>query len=117
MITIRLTNLEFNAYHGLHPEETMLGATFRVNCVLTFPVFNEVVESINQTVDYVQLYELIKDRMSRPTPLLETVIMEMGIAIESKFPEVKSISLTIEKLNPPISGFRGNVAVEWNKSF
>lgn len=116
MITIHLSDLEFNAFHGMHPEEAIVGATFRVNCELTFPVFDKVV-AIDETIDYLKVYEIIKRKMNVPARLLETLIMEIGEELENEFPQIKSLFLKIEKLNPPITGFRGKVAVQWQKTF
>jgi dihydroneopterin aldolase len=117
MITIRLEQLRFNAYHGIHEEEKILGNTYIVDCLLTFPEFEKVIQSIDETINYVKVYDIIKKRMAIPTSLLETVIMEIGIEIENHFPQLKSIQLSIKKLHPPIEGMEGTVGVNWEKLF
>ncbi|MEO9210198.1 MAG: dihydroneopterin aldolase [Ginsengibacter sp.] len=117
MITIRLEQLRFNAYHGIHEEEKILGNTYIVDCLLTFPEFEKVIQSIDETINYVKVYDIIKKRMAIPTSLLETVIMEIGIEIENHFPQLKSIQLSIKKLHPPIKGMEGTVGVNWEKLF
>ena len=117
MITICLEQLRFNAFHGVHAEEKILGNTYLVDCLLTFPEFEKVIHSIDDTINYVKVYDIIKKRMAIPTPLLETVIMEIGLVIEDQFPQLKSIHLSIKKLHPPIEGMEGTVGVNWEKLF
>ena len=117
MITIQLHQLLFKAYHGIHEEERILGNDYMVDCSVDFFENDKVVTHINDTIDYTEIYQLIKKRMKIATPLLETVIMEIGIAIQERFEMIKSIHISIKKLHPPIEGIQGSVGVTWQKQF
>ncbi len=117
MITIRLEQLTFNAFHGVHEEEKILGNKYVVDCLLTFPEFEKVIESIDETINYIKVYEIIQSKMAIPTALLETVLMRIGLEIEEEFPQLKSIHLSIKKMHPPIMGMEGTVGVSWEKLF
>lgn len=117
MITVQLHNLLFNAFHGIHDEEKILGNKYIVDADLEFHERHEVIEHIDETVNYAQVYDIIKSKMRIPTPLLETVVMQTGNEIHQKFPEVKSISISIKKMNPPIEGLQGFAQVCWHKQF
>ena len=117
MITVQLRNLLFNAFHGIHPEEKILGNEYIVDATLEFDEKGEVIEHIDETVNYAQVYDIIKNKMHIPTPLLETVVMETGNEIRKNFPEVKSISISVKKMNPPIEGMQGFAQVCWQKQF
>ncbi len=117
MITVQLHNLLFNAFHGIHQEEKILGNEYIVDAALEFHERNEVIEHIDETINYATVYNIIKNRMLIPTPLLETVVMKTGNEIHQKFPDLKSISISIKKMNPPIEGMRGFAQVRWHKEF
>jgi len=100
------------AYHGCFEEEKLLGNKFTVN--LEAVIGENPVHHINDTVDYVQLFNIIKKHMMIPTPLLETILQNMVQEIFSNHPSVDAITATITKNYPPITDFVGKVAVKIN---
>ena len=117
MITIHLDKLRFNAFHGIHEEEKLLGNEYIVDCIVNFYENEEVIHHIDDTINYVTVYEIIKKRMAVPSHLLETVAMEIGYEIFATFPDVKCISVSITKVHPPIEAIQGSVGVKWHKEF
>ncbi len=117
MIRVQLHNLSFRAFHGIHEEEKILGNEYSVDAAVEFHERDEVIEHINETIDYANVYDIIKKRMSVPTPLLETVAMKVGNDIHHKFPDLKSITISIKKMNPPVEGMHGFAEVCWHKAF
>ena len=116
MFTIHLTNLKFFSYHGLHKEEKILGNDYEINADISF-VENEMITEINQTIDYVKIYSIIKQRMDIPTALLETVAQDLAQLIYIIDNRISSISISIKKMYPPITAFTGNVGVSYKKCF
>jgi len=117
MVTVRLHHLFFNAYHGIHEEEKILGNEYMVNASFEFHEKDDVITHINDTINYELIYTIIKERMDIPTPLLETVVMETGNKIYRTFPYLKTISISIKKMHPPIEGLQGAAEVSWHKEF
>ena len=117
MITIHLHNVKFYSYHGIHEEEKVLGADFEVSANIQFHEEKEIISSIQQTINYVDVYEIIKQRMDIPSKLLETVVMEIGTSLKSKFENIRFISIHLKKVHPPITGFQGGVGVSWEKQY
>jgi len=117
MVTVQLHHLLFIAYHGIFEEEKILGNEYIVDASMEFHEKEDVISHINDTVNYSIVYEIIKKRMSIPTQLLETVVMETGAEIHREFPYLKSISISIKKLHPPVEGMQGSAAVSWHKEF
>ena len=105
MITIELNDLEFYAYPGVYDEEKEKGNTFIVNLAVTGD-FLEAIEhdKLEGTIDYEKLFSLTQREMETPSNLLEHVVGRIRTAIHEAFPEVKSITISLEKLNPPIGG-------------
>jgi len=52
-----------------------------------------------------------------PTPLLEILAQEIAQLIFNFDDRIKSISTSIEKKNPPISGIQGSVSIDYKKDF
>jgi 7,8-dihydroneopterin aldolase/epimerase/oxygenase len=117
MMFIHLHNLNFYSFHGVHEEERILGADYELNISAGFGPSTDIIRELDETLDYTAVYDLVKQRMAVPTPLLETIAMEISAAIQSKYPSVDKIFISIKKLYPPINNFEGSVGVsfEWNK--
>ncbi len=116
MFVIQLNNLEFFARHGVHEEERVLGNTFIVNLSCSLKNIDEV-KKIEQTINYVSVYEIIKKRMSTPAQLLETLAQEIADEVFDSDERVLRVAVSIEKKNPPIPGMEGSVAVQYLKGF
>ena len=116
MFTIHLHNLKFFAFHGLHDEEKVLGKEYDVNADVSFEE-NGAVNRLHQTIDYVKIYYIIKQRMNTPTQLLETVAQDLAQLIYKADNRITSIHISIKKIHPPIAAFEGNVGVSYKKDF
>ncbi len=117
MIKVQLHNLQFNSFHGIHEEEKILGNSYVVDASVEFHEETDVINSISETINYAEIYKIIKLRMDIPTPLLETVIMEAGNSIHNRYPGLRSINISIKKMHPPIEGIEGSAIVSWHKEF
>src|ERR1700761_4815845 len=113
MFTIHLNKLKFYSYHGIHEEERIVGSEYEVNASVVFGGEEKIV-SLNQTVNYVSVFRIIKEHMDTPTPLLETLAQSIVDQIKAMDNQLKSISVRIEKLNPPIPAFVGSVGVTYS---
>lgn len=116
MFTINLHNLIFHAFHGVYEEEGILGNTFEVNVTIEFDP-QEPVTSLEHTINYAAVYEIIKQRMLIPTPLLETLAQELTQKIYGHDNRIKTISVSVEKKNPPITNMEGSVSVHYKKTY
>lgn len=110
MLRIELNKMQFHGYHGVHEEESKAGGNFEVNLIVYFEPVAVPVRYLTETIDYTQLYTLVKQRMEKPTRLLETIATEMANEIFKIFSSVQELEVSIKKLNPPIPFFNGSVA-------
>jgi dihydroneopterin aldolase len=117
LFTISLNNVRFRAYHGLHPEERQKGNDFVVNMQVSFPPVSGTVVSLEDTIDYAVLFDIINSTMQQPVDLLETLVQTIAHHVSQQFPRIKKIDIAVEKLNPPIDKFSGSVAVKYSKDF
>ena len=114
---IQLHHLRFTAAHGLYKEEALVQNEFEVNLSLTVKAPKEKVKSIEETINYAEVYQIVKEIFSKPEPLLETIAMTIAEELKFRFPALKKIAVQIIKLHPPITGFTGSVSVTYNRKF
>jgi dihydroneopterin aldolase len=117
LMTIELTALRFQAYHGLYPEEKVTGNEFEVELLVNYKPPEEIITTLDATVNYARLYAIIKTEMQKPRALLETLAMEITEIIHASFPQVNKIDISIKKLYPPIVQFVGHVGVRYCREF
>lgn len=115
--TISLNNVRFRAYHGLYPEERQKGNDFVVNMEVSYLPKQTMISELEETIDYAVLFDIINTSMQKPVDLLETLVQGIVLAVHEKFPQVKRITVSVEKLNPPIDKFTGSAAVSYTAEF
>ena len=115
--TIALNHLHFFAAHGLYAEERQAGNAFEVNLSLTLKAPKAKVVSLEETINYAEVYRLVNERFSVRTNLLETLAMEIAEELKQQFPAIRKISVHIVKLHPPITAFTGSVSVTYTRSY
>ena len=117
LFTISLNNVRFRAYHGLYPEERQKGNDFVVNMQVSFPPVSGSVVSLEDTIDYAVLFDIINETMQQPVDLLETLVQTITHNVSQQFPQVKRIDIYVEKINPPIDKFTGSAAVKYCREY
>lgn len=116
MFTITLHNLVFHSFHGIHEEEKILGNTFIVDAEISFQEEDRV-DSLEQTINYASVFEIIKRRMAVPTALLETIAQDLAGEIRLLDERISSIRISIQKKHPPIRSMEGSVGVTYRKDY
>ena len=104
--SIQLHNLEFYAYHGLLPQERVVGGHYRVDVELSLtPPLRALTEDvIDDTVNYAEVYALIRQQMEQPVNLLEHLVHRITQGLYAQFPQIQAVKLSVTKVTPPISG-------------
>jgi dihydroneopterin aldolase len=113
---ISLDKLVFFGYHGLYAEEKKLGNTYIVDVVIDFTPKKSIIDNLDQTIDYVHVYALIKKWMEIPTPLLETLVGLMADDILKEQLLAEKVMVKITKQHLPIAEFEGTASVLIEKS-
>ena len=102
---IELEEMEFYAYHGCFKEEQVVGNRFTVNVWIGTDVLNpSQTDSIHDALNYVTVYEIVKDEINQKSHLLEHLTGRILDAIYHRFPEVDSVKVKVAKVNPPMGG-------------
>ena len=113
---IILKDLILFGYHGVLPLEKKVGTSFVMNITIDLAV-NQSIISIEDTLDYAKVYETVKQEFNQVEDLLEVLLERIISAIQELSKQITVIDITLEKLNAPISGFKGKVGVRMTKSF
>ena len=105
MNRIELKDMEFFSSHGCFEEERIVGNRFVVNLTVEGD-FSAAAASDNleDAVNYQTLYDIVKEEMDVPSGLLENVASRITGHIRKEFPSLSRISVTIDKINPPLGG-------------
>lgn len=116
MMTIHLNDLRFYAFHGIHTQEKKAGGDFLVNLTVQYPEVSKH-HTLDSTIDYVVLYDLVKQCMALPTALLENVAEDMCEKIKTRYAQLSSIEIKITKLRPPIPGINGSTGITLHRFY
>ncbi|RFM27115.1 dihydroneopterin aldolase [Deminuibacter soli] len=114
MLTIELSALQFFAYHGLYEEEKRLGNRFELDVTIVYQPGYFPPRTIDDTLDYVSVYSLIKQVMEQREDLLETVLHNMAHSLFNTFAPIHTVQLYLKKQQPPIVGFEGVIGIRYS---
>jgi len=110
---IKVENIRVFAYHGCLKEETKIGSDYRVDLEVKADLqTSAMTDDLNDTVDYVFLNRIIKEEMSIPSRLLETVAKRILNRILKEDKLVNKATVWVSKLNPPIGGDVASVTIK-----
>ena len=104
MIEIALHQLQFYAFHGCLPQERIVGGDYTVDVHLILPDATTAIEEddLNGTVNYAEVYKVVREEMKKPSNLLENVCGRINRRLLNTFPLISAVTLTLTKVNPPI---------------
>jgi 7,8-dihydroneopterin aldolase/epimerase/oxygenase len=117
MISIELKDLRLQAHHGLYAGEHKTGNTYHVDLSVKYDEGLRTFESLENTINYVKLYEIVSQRMKTSTHLLERLCDDIAKEIKFQYPFIKEINISVYKLQPPIENFEGRVGVTLHKIY
>jgi len=113
---IHLENMEFYAYHGHFLEEQKIGNKYRITLSLKTNLQKAAVtDKLEDTINYYDVYQLIKKEMKNQSFLLENIAYRIIKSIFKSFNTVEMITLKISKMNPPVGGIMECVTIEMTK--
>lgn len=105
---ITLSNLRFHSYHGVLPQENIVGNEFSVSVSVMIQYKEEILDdNLDSTISYADIYEIVEQEMATPRKLLETVAAHIRNRIIHNWEHISGGHITICKSTPPISGITG----------
>jgi dihydroneopterin aldolase len=111
---VNLKEMIFYGFHGVAPEERSLGQRFIVNFSFqTAQEHDREISSLEDTVDYTKVYEIIKHVIEEHTfQLLEDCANLILDTVMKTFPEIVHSVVKIKKPSVPIRGILEAVELE-----
>ena len=112
---IHLRDMQFFGYHGVLPEENVLGQRFRASVSLAVDIKRAgETDNLEDTVSYVGVYYICKEVIEgEPFKLIEAVAESVANRILTQYEgAVFGCRVEIIKPDPPIPGHYKEVAVE-----
>ena len=110
---IYLRNVRFHAFHGVLPQEGIVGNDYLVNLVLDYDFSSAMqTDELQGTLKYAEVYQKVREEMAVPSKLLEHVAGRIAHRLFSDFPEIQKLQLSITKVNPPMGADSDGAGVE-----
>ena len=102
---IELKEIRIHAYHGVDKQERIVGNDYLVRVKVKYDISAAAKsDSVSDTINYAEIYDVVKCEMSIPSNLLENVVYRIMNALKSNFPKIEGGEVEIVKIKPPITG-------------
>lgn len=110
---IYLRNLRFHAFHGVLPQERVIGNDYEVSLRVQCPMETAMAsDEVEDTLNYADIFRVVQQEMQVPSNLLERVAYRIADRLFRKYPTIQAIDLKLTKLNPPMSTDGEGVGIE-----
>jgi dihydroneopterin aldolase len=112
-ITIR--GAEVWAHHGVGDAEQELGGRYSFDLSYQTDISGAAgSDDLEQTVDYVAVYNAARDVIVKTRRhLLESIVSEIGAVLLERFPGISSVEIRLRKMHAPILGIVDSVEIEY----
>jgi len=109
---IEVNGIQCFSYHGCMEEEARLGGKYIVDIAIetNFEKAAKTDELID-TIDYVKIKEIVEKEMSIRSKLIEHVGQRIINEFKKEFKSILKVKVKVRKINPPIQGYVGEVAI------
>ncbi len=112
-----IEDIRLHAYHGCLEEEGIIGGKYRIDIKIVAD-FTECADSddLTKTVDYVIVYDLVKEEMAIRSKLIETVAKRIALKLQAQYAWVSEWEVSLTTFNPPVGGSLGQSRIVWRIS-
>lgn len=113
---VALEGMEFFAFHGFSDEEQKIGNRYGVDISIETDLLEAAIsDNLQDTVNYVTLYQVVQQEMATPARLLEHVGHRIMERVFEHFPFVRQATVSVSKFNPPLGGICHKSKVTLNR--
>jgi 7,8-dihydroneopterin aldolase/epimerase/oxygenase len=111
---LRLLNLLFYGYHGVHEHEREFGRPLSLDVELALDLSEAGrTDNLEKGLDYSQVYEIVKQtEAAGPYQLLEALAEAVAKKILAAFPQVTEVVIRARKKEPSVGGWVEYAEVE-----
>jgi 7,8-dihydroneopterin aldolase/epimerase/oxygenase len=112
MSKILLENMEFFAYHGCFEEERIIGNKFFVDLEIDTDTSKaEMSDELRDTLNYQEVYNVLKEQMQVKSHLLEHLGRRIIDALDRRFKSIRYVKIKVSKMHPPLGGKMRSVSL------
>jgi dihydroneopterin aldolase len=109
---ILIEGIQIYAFHGCLEEEAKIGGNYKID-ILIETNFEKAAASddLTETIDYVEVYNLVKREMAIRSKLIEQVAKRILDAMLASFKTIEFLEVKVVKIAPPMNGDVRQVSV------
>ena len=109
---ILIEGIQLYGYHGCLKEESVIGGNYVVDVSIETD-FRSAAESdkLHETIDYVDVYNIVKLQMATRSKLIEHVGQRIADELKQQFPSIHRLQVKVTKLRPPMNGNVDKVSI------
>lgn len=105
MNKILVEGIKIYAYHGCLEEEGKIGCNYIVDVAIETDFTDAAkADDLKKTIDYVVVYDVVKQQMAIRSKLIEQVGQRILNELKKQFSTIKKVEVKLSKLNPPMNG-------------
>jgi 7,8-dihydroneopterin aldolase/epimerase/oxygenase len=109
---ITISNIRLYAFHGCLKEEALIGGEYIVDVrIYTDYSLAAKTDDLTKTVDYCEVYEIVKKEMKIRSKLIEHASQRIANSLKKKISKIEKVKVRLTKLSPPVNGDVGSVSV------
>ena len=110
---IHISDIRLHARHGVLPQEQLTGNDYSIDIRVGYDISQAMLtDDVEDTLNYAEVYNIIKEEMLKPSKLIEHVAGRIANRLTDDYVEISSIVLRITKINPPMGADCQGAGVE-----
>lgn len=110
---VHIDGIRLHARHGVLPQEQLTGNDYIINVRASYDISRAMqTDDVADTLNYAEVYNIIKEEMSIPSKLIEHVAGRIANRLMDSYSQISSIMLRITKCNPPMGADCNGAGVE-----
>jgi 7,8-dihydroneopterin aldolase/epimerase/oxygenase len=115
---LRLSNIGFYGYHGVHQHEREFGRPLFLDVELALDLSEAGrTDNLEHGLDYSRVYEIVKQtEAAGPYQLLEALAEAVAQKILAAFPQVREVLVRARKKEPSVGGWVEQAEVEISRT-
>lgn len=110
---VHIDGIRLHARHGVLPQEQLTGNDYIINVRASYDISRAMqTDDVADTLNYAEVYNIIKEEMSVPSKLIEHVAGRIADRLMDSYSQISSVMLRITKCNPPMGADCDGAGVE-----
>ncbi len=111
---IRIHGLELYGYHGVFPEENILGQRFKIDVELGISLRTAgTTDQLHDTINYAEACEQIKQIVEgKPFKLIEALAECIASKLLGSYTNIDEVKVHVVKVHPPVAMHLTGIEVE-----